>query len=383
MPISEISIAHMLQTPGPGVPGDLYPRLPQIRRARGYRLYTKGGRFLDFWQGGGGAILGHMPSGLGRSLKAEIDRGFLASGPSVEQERLVGSLKNLFPGWRFVCFSNLRRAVEGIHRSAATAPTTVLDPGLRNDPPAPLGRDRDAGGDSDDESALRPTGREFRTSATGAGRVPEEPRPSFDTSFAPAAPVIRLWRPFLEPPESNSSFDARSPNGPAGFSPPSIGAGYLLPILPGMHATAAILLGAPPELPELIGDALRRHDLALISHGVTSLIRHLAAEPSPGSQTPVKGARGTRIPSHEIDLWNPGTGHLDLDSSAVWTRRGAYLTPRCSKEEYSAVFDIYLKNKFYLAPRYPGPSILPHGCSPGELAGFLAVTTKISKGLAG
>ena len=43
-----------------GAPGWLPPRVPVIRRARGYRLYGfDGRRCLDLFQDGGRAVLGH------------------------------------------------------------------------------------------------------------------------------------------------------------------------------------------------------------------------------------------------------------------------------------------------------------------------------------
>ena len=58
-------------------------RLPMIHRARGYRLYgTDGRRYVDFYQDGGRALLGHRPAGWTWILKSTGNRGLFAPYPS-------------------------------------------------------------------------------------------------------------------------------------------------------------------------------------------------------------------------------------------------------------------------------------------------------------
>lgn len=53
-----------------------YDRIPPIRRARGYRLYTEGGvRYLDLWQQDGRAICGHAPARVRRAFENTLARG--------------------------------------------------------------------------------------------------------------------------------------------------------------------------------------------------------------------------------------------------------------------------------------------------------------------
>ncbi|MFP4431644.1 MAG: hypothetical protein ACLFPV_10370 [Spirochaetaceae bacterium] len=303
----------VLRYPGPGVPGDCYPRLSPVRRARGYRLYTDAGRVLDFWQAGGGAYLGHSPSGLGKALKAEIDRGLLATLPGWGVERLKAAMGALLPGWLFAGYADLSRAMAAISRIAGAPPSGVDDP------------------------ALGPPVSGFRASGLPA-----------------AGAEVTLWRPNLEVAAPTE--------------------GYLLPILPGMHGTTAVLLGVPatddrppddgsPGYGPLgPGDRLSPIDLALLTRGALLLARTRTAR--------------AEAPANEIPLRNPGTNDT---LAPLWARRGAYLTPRCAKGDYDAMFDIYLKNGFYIAPRYPGPSILPAHCSPGEWSRFLEVTRDIAR----
>lgn len=301
-----MTIEDFLRRPGPGVPGDCYPGLPPVRRARGYRLYTDGGRLLDFWQAGGGAFLGHSPSGLGKALKADIDRGLIANLPGWGAERLRQALGALLPGWIFSLYADLSRALTAVSRITGAPPAGIDDPAL---------------------------------ALPGAGSD------------------LVLWRPGIE------------------AAPPS--EGYLLPILPGMHGTTAVLLGvpaagdgapgsgAPGYGPLGAGDSLPPIELTLLTRGAQAQHRAL-------SQAPPKP------PANEIPLRSRGG---DEALAPLWERRGAYLTPRCAKGDYDAMFDTYLKNEFYIAPRYPGPSILPASCSPGEWARFLEVTQKIAKAL--
>jgi len=71
---------------------------PQIRRARGYLLYTSSGlRFLDFYQDNGRALLGHRPEGMQRVIKSTVSKGLMASYPSVYSGRVEKMMKKIFP----------------------------------------------------------------------------------------------------------------------------------------------------------------------------------------------------------------------------------------------------------------------------------------------
>lgn len=71
---------------------------PELRRARGYRLYTRdGGRLLDLYQDDGRAFLGHDPAGLSLAMKAEIERGLHAGGQSRHMRNIQRELNALWP----------------------------------------------------------------------------------------------------------------------------------------------------------------------------------------------------------------------------------------------------------------------------------------------
>jgi len=93
-------------------------RVPRVKRARGYRLYTYDGRrMLDLWQAAGQAILGHRGAGVATRVKAVLDRGLLVALPTPAEHRLERALGRLFaglPGSRFAVFADRERAVEAV-----------------------------------------------------------------------------------------------------------------------------------------------------------------------------------------------------------------------------------------------------------------------------
>lgn len=55
---------------------NLINQLPEISRARGYRLYSSSRkRFLDFYQDGGAALMGYRVPGMVLSMKQVLDKG--------------------------------------------------------------------------------------------------------------------------------------------------------------------------------------------------------------------------------------------------------------------------------------------------------------------
>ncbi len=107
-------------------------RLPRIRRARGYRLYTVDGRrILDLWQAGGRAILGHRGEVVS-VVKRVLDRGVLAAMPAVQERRLEQALRRLLgddASLRVAVYASRRRAIEAVASSIGLpASCTPADP---------------------------------------------------------------------------------------------------------------------------------------------------------------------------------------------------------------------------------------------------------------
>lgn len=108
------------------------PAIPQIRRARGYRLYdARGRRYLDLYQDDGRAVLGHRASGVSAAVRAAVSRGLCADYPSVWASRLVRALKTLIPQCvdvRWYLEAARARAAAAAHLSVDATELSVADP---------------------------------------------------------------------------------------------------------------------------------------------------------------------------------------------------------------------------------------------------------------
>jgi len=80
----------------------LLRKIPQVNRARGFRLYLSNGkRLVDLWLNGGAAVLGHTPPNLLRELKNTASRGLYAPFPHFAEGRFLKALSKLLPGRSF------------------------------------------------------------------------------------------------------------------------------------------------------------------------------------------------------------------------------------------------------------------------------------------
>ena len=86
--------------------------VPQVLRARDFRLYTRGsgaaangGRIVDLWQNGGAAILGHTPPAFLRELKNSASRGLYAPFPHFLEDRYKKALSRIFPERVFTLYA--------------------------------------------------------------------------------------------------------------------------------------------------------------------------------------------------------------------------------------------------------------------------------------
>jgi len=106
----------------------LVAEVPRIRRARGFRLYDAAGRrYLDLWQAGGEAILGHRPARAAAAVKAALDRGLGSALPTVWEARLLAALAARFPAYRTIrLYATRDRALEAASRVLGSA-VSVLD----------------------------------------------------------------------------------------------------------------------------------------------------------------------------------------------------------------------------------------------------------------
>jgi hypothetical protein len=117
---------------------DLRGRIPVVRRAREYHLYSVSGkRYLDLWQNGGRSLLGHRPGRLTTVLKDTLSRGLIADTPSVFGGRLIRTLQVMFPAYReFRLCSAVSEALylAGLHLGRTVTAADVADPLLHAQP---------------------------------------------------------------------------------------------------------------------------------------------------------------------------------------------------------------------------------------------------------
>jgi hypothetical protein len=113
---------------------ELLDLIPQIKRAREYRLYDyKGNRFLDFYQNNGHSILGHRPGTLTKQIKNTISRGLIYDIPSVYQKRLKKELAKTFKDYKsFHIFNSLEHALKNAYEYLNTDPLLIGDPAFNN-----------------------------------------------------------------------------------------------------------------------------------------------------------------------------------------------------------------------------------------------------------
>ena len=96
----------------------LLEQLPEISRARGYRLYCNNGkRIIDFYQDSGKAVLGHRVSGTSLSMKQAVDKGVFFSCRTRYDIRLKNAVK-AFAGDSvfFSVFTDYRTLFAGLGR---------------------------------------------------------------------------------------------------------------------------------------------------------------------------------------------------------------------------------------------------------------------------
>ncbi|MCL2809110.1 MAG: hypothetical protein FWD24_03465 [Treponema sp.] len=85
----------------------LLRQIPNVLRARGFRLYLANGkRIVDLWLNGGAAVLGHTPANMLRELKNTASRGLFAPFPHFTENRFLKALLKLFPGHSFRLYAS-------------------------------------------------------------------------------------------------------------------------------------------------------------------------------------------------------------------------------------------------------------------------------------
>jgi len=283
-----------------------HPSYPELRRARGYRLYTrKGARLLDFYQDDGRAFLGHDPKGVSRAMKAEIDRGLHAAGPSPHMRRLQRELSTLWQvlasqpasgvallvgdsGRDWAVFRNREQYAQAL----GTRSCVLWRPGL----------------------ALGPFGAPAPGVATTA------------TTITPADTVVEMQLPL---PGACTPVVAGFPHGAASIA----------------DTTAAVAKAV----------AVNQHCSPVQLAGLHRVVNLLRSDPR---------VLGGRVTYDTLEAAWTGL------NTPLFVRHGAYLQPRVQHARYGALHQAMVERGFFLNPSSHGLSIIPGECSAGEFAGF-------------
>lgn len=282
--------------------------LPAIRRCRGYRLYAENGRrFLDLWQDDGRGILGAKGTGIGTVVKAETDKGLGSPLPSVYERRLGKALAAAFPHY----------AASRFYPDEASAARALVSFAAAAEPTNVGAASADAPGAMPDNSNwyLYPEGLAFDPARRGASR---------------AGSVALLERPY---PEGLDMDAARE-----GFR-------VALLRLPLARAfSPAVLLFRDEADAACCGRALVPPlELSAAVKAFAELAGHRKC--------------------YTEELWKRSDRRL----GPLFERRGPRLWPRCSREDYPALFRAALERGVLLSPSWDLPSNLPADFDDGEL----------------
>lgn len=106
-----------------------WDKIPPLRRARGYRLYSYDNKtLLDLYLDGAAAIMGHKSGSALLHLKNTAQQGVFAPYPSIQSNRLKKALSSLYPDLcNFVIISNFKRAKELLASVAFYHPLLPLE----------------------------------------------------------------------------------------------------------------------------------------------------------------------------------------------------------------------------------------------------------------
>ncbi|MDR0556251.1 MAG: hypothetical protein LBG43_00035 [Treponema sp.] len=285
--------------------------LPHITRARGFRLYgANGKRYVDLWQAGGAAILGHNPPGVLRELKNTAERGLFAPLPNHLEARFFKALAKLLPGYSFYLYADehsLCRALSGGSFNESRPIRPIFDPAL------------------DD------------------GHIEDREK------------NVSLWRPFL-PAEDAPSCPLLMPVLPWHLAPKTLA----VKDETFLSEHASIEAMRPPA-----SDAISPVILAAATRAVYDLLAEIEAQAAQAAQA---GARMAPLAPH-FPILAKALKSSEWRQKGMYIHYGG----RLDDDGYSALFQRFLEAGFLLPPTSSQPAILPRVLSVGEEAKLAAL----------
>ncbi len=281
----------------------LLSSLPDIRRARGWRLYTADGdRLLSLWSDFGRTLLGYTPRGLTRHVKSALDRGLSTPFPGSWNDRIARMTRDLYP--EYACI-RLRGSVEHMFRFERTR--FLFDHYLR-----------------DRHIEQAPGG---ETPAAAGGKM---------TSSPPA---------HAAPPQAASVLPKSAPSVPVP-APWSEPVRIILPI-PEALSTGILAYSAKPL--DGIEDELIDGIRGACAIFALSLVRS-------------EQASGTLSARFE-ESWR----RFDHCGIELFARSGPWLTPKYPRDAHRELFAYCAARGVLISPEYDFPSSVPGDFNEGEL----------------
>ncbi|MBN2651096.1 MAG: hypothetical protein JXR63_01840 [Spirochaetales bacterium] len=115
----------------------LLANLPEINRARGYRIYdSNGSKIIDTYLDGGCFACGHRSENVGLSIKNEVSKGCLCRYPSIYTQKLIRHLRQLFPSVKkFYFFKDMSQLTSSLALPSGVAVESVFYSGEKNQIP--------------------------------------------------------------------------------------------------------------------------------------------------------------------------------------------------------------------------------------------------------
>lgn len=313
---------------------DLYAeiraRYGNVRRARGYYLYTeKNIRILDLWLDGGAALLGRRAGQSNASFKHFLDRGLTGLFPTKADGQLLRALKALLPACpviRWYAGSSKAEALvrKALHNEAhRTVYTTV-----RNE----------------QQTAVH----------NEAYRIAHD-----DAAQNSTAPLLPVWRPFLAYGDESS-----------------VPCTDRIMLIPPAYPVPCGIIAAGSDFEKMLppSDALFPPFAYSLARAFFDLARKIEAFRSllpEQRDVPEQNGRISRFYVKKQRLAQNRRKEAEYLIPRVWRQNGWYLFPHSGEREYTALFFKALDAHLLISPDYYTPSLLPDCESYTELVHFL------------
>lgn len=307
---------------------EIRKRYGNVRRARGYYLYTeKNIRLLDLWLDGGKAVLGRRTGQSNLMCKQFFDRGLTGSLPTKADAQLQRALAAVLPDYPVIRWYETEDKAARLIRSLLQKNDREALPVWRPF----LGVDyRSAAANTDNQAP-------FVTVPVGGGDIGQAASLHVEAARHRIVSVTPAYSVPYGIVAADSEFKDRLPPSDRLFPPLAYG-------------------------------------LARAFFDVQRKIQVLQAETALSA-----GGEGCRAVPKKRKEALKRRAEAERFLATVWTRKSCYLFPHISEAEYPVLFTEALNARVLISPEYGTPSILPDCESYTELSKFLQARTLYEK----